>query len=144
MFGNDRREMRRFFTAAWRKQRNGTAMDPMEQVIANIIQQHPEYHALLEQEEQALEKDFLPEAGEGNPFLHMSMHIGLQEQVSINRPTGITIAYKELVMRQGDAHAAEHMMMECLGQMIWEAQSNQKAPDEQAYLACIRRLIDDN
>ncbi len=141
MFGNDRRQMRRFFTEAWSKQKSGLPMEPMEKVVAEIIQQHPEYHPILEQQDLALEKDYLPDAGETNPFLHMSMHISLQEQVSTDRPPGITIAYRKLIMGRGDAHAADHMMMECLGRMLWEAQRNNRMPDEQAYLECIRNLI---
>jgi hypothetical protein len=119
-------------------------MEPMEKVIAHIIQQHPEYHDMLEQEDIALNKDFLPEAGETNPFLHISMHISLQEQISVDRPHGITAAYKELIMGKGDAHTAEHIMMECLGQMLWEAQRNNQTPDEHAYLECIKNLIRSN
>ncbi len=140
MFGNDRRQMRRFFTAAWNKQQNELPMEPMEQIVASIIQQHPEYHSILEQQDLALEKEYLPEAGETNPFLHMSMHISLQEQVSTDRPPGITTAYRKLIMGSGDTHAADHMMMECLGRMLWEAQRDNRMPDEQAYLECIRGL----
>jgi len=141
MFGNDRRKMRRFFTDAWSKQKNGAPMEPMEKAVADIIQQHPEYHPILEQQDLALEKDYLPESGEGNPFLHMSMHISLQEQISTNRPPGITAAYKELMMSKGDAHEADHMMMECLGHMLWEAQRNNRMPDEQTYLQCVISLL---
>lgn len=141
MFGNDRREMRRFFTDAWSKHKSGVPMEPMEQVIAEIIQHHPEYHSLLEQADVAIERDFLPEMGEANPFLHLSMHISLQEQISTDRPLGITAAYKELVMKKADVHAAEHMMMDCIAQMIWQAQTNNSVPDEQAYLACVKKLL---
>lgn len=141
MFGNDRTQMRRIFTDAWRKHNSGAPMEVMEKVIAGLIQQHPEYHSILEQAETAIEKEFLPEAGETNPFLHLSMHISLQEQISTDRPPGITATYRELVLSKGDAHAAEHMMMDCIGQMIWEAQRNNSAPDEQAYLACVKNLL---
>jgi hypothetical protein len=141
MFGNDRTQMRRIFTDAWSKQKSGTSMEPMEKLIAEIIRQHPEYHALLEQADLAVEKDFLPEAGETNPFLHLSMHISLQEQISTDRPSGITAAYRELVMSKGDAHMAEHMMMDCIGQMIWEAQRSNGIPNEQAYLICVKNLL---
>jgi hypothetical protein len=106
MFGNDRRQMRRIFTDAWSKQQNGASMEPMEKLIAEIIRLHPEYHSLLEQADLAVEKDFLPEVGEVNPFLHLSMHISVQEQISTDRPPGIMAAYRELVMSKGDAHAA--------------------------------------
>lgn len=141
MFGNDRKRLRRFFCDAWDKQKNGTPMEPMEKVLADIIQQHPEYHTMLEQEDQALTRDFLPESGESNPFLHISMHLSMQEQISIDRPPGITAAYKELVMGIGDVHEAEHIMMECLGLMLWEAQKNNGIPDEQAYLDCVKTLL---
>ncbi len=141
MFGNDRRQMRRIFTQAWSKTKSGVPMEPMESVIAGIIHQHPEYHSLLEQEELALDKDYLPEAGETNPFIHMSMHISLQEQISVNRPPGITVAYRELVMSKGDAHEAEHLIMECIGEMLWKAQRNNRAPDEQTYLKCVKNLL---
>ena len=85
-------------------------------------------------------KAHLPEAGETNPFLHMSMHLSLQEQVGTDRPPGIHALYERLVLRSGDAHAAEHRMMECLGRILWEAQRQNGMPDEQAYLECVRRL----
>ncbi len=141
MFGNDRRQLRRFFTNSWSKQKSGAPMEPMEKIVAGIIQQHPEYHSMLEQQDQALEKDYLPEAGESNPFLHMSMHISLQEQISTNRPSGITASYRKLNMKTGDSHETEHMMMECLGRMLWEAQRNNRMPDEIAYLDCVEGLL---
>jgi hypothetical protein len=116
-------------------------MEPMERIIAEIIHEHPEYHATLEQTDQVLDKDYFPETGETNPFLHLSMHISLQEQVSTDRPPGITAAYRELIMRKGGAHEADHLMMECLGQMLWDAQRENKIPDEQAYLACVKNLL---
>ncbi len=116
-------------------------MEPMEKVVASIIQQHPEYHSMLEQHDLALERDFLPEAGESNPFLHMSMHISLQEQISTDRPPGITPSYRKLLVTTGDSHQADHMMMECLGRMIWEAQANNTMPDEMAYLQCVNKLL---
>ena len=141
MFGNDRSEIRRVFTDAWRKQQAGESMTPLERMIADVVAQHPEYHRLIEHPEQALERDFPPEAGETNPFLHLGMHISLQEQITTDRPAGITLLYRQLVMRLGDPHAADHRMMECLGRMLWEAQSANRLPDEQAYLACVRRLV---
>jgi hypothetical protein len=141
MFGNDRREMRRFLTDAWSKHNNAVPTEPMEQLIAEIIQHHPEYHSLLEQADLAVERDFLPEMGEANPFLHLSMHVSLQEQISTDRPPGITAVYKQLVMNKADAHAAEHMMMECIAQMIWEAQTNNSTPNELKYLECVKKLL---
>ena len=114
-------------------------MEPLESLIANVIGQHPEYHAML-QSEDALEKDFTPEQGQSNPFLHMGMHISLAEQISTDRPAGIRDTYQKIRNKLGDAHAAEHHMMECLGLALWEAQQQNRAPDEQAYLECLKKL----
>lgn len=133
--------MRRFFTEAWRKHRAGEPLQPLEQLIARIVQQHPEYHGILEQPEAVLEQDFPPEAGMSNPFLHMGMHISLQEQVVTDRPAGISAVYRELSHKAGDPHEAEHQLMECLGRMLWEAQQSNTAPDEKDYLECARNLL---
>jgi hypothetical protein len=141
MFGNDRNQLRQAFFDAWRKRRAGELMTPLEEMISQVVSIHPEYHALLEDVEQGLTRDFLPEAGESNPFMHMGMHISLLEQISTDRPPGIAGLYQRLCQRLGDSHRAEHQLMECLGKALWEAQANQRMPDEQAYLDCIRRLV---
>jgi hypothetical protein len=142
VFGGERNQMRRVFFEAWRKQQSGEAVQPLEEMIAGVVRQHPEYHALLEDSEAGLEREFLPEGGETNPFLHMAMHITLLEQISTDRPPGIGEHYRRLCQRLGDAHDAEHQMMECLGRILWEAQSNDRMPDEMAYLDCVRRLVE--
>ncbi len=134
--------MRQVFFEAWRKQRSGEVMQPLEAMIAGVVRQHPEYHPLLEDAEGGLDREFLPEGGETNPFLHMAMHITLQEQISTDRPPGIVEHYRRLCQRLGDAHDAEHQLMECLGRILWEAQSNNRMPDETAYLDCVRRLAE--
>ncbi|VAX09746.1 hypothetical protein MNBD_GAMMA26-1190 [hydrothermal vent metagenome] len=141
MFTNDRKKMRLVFTEAWRKHQAKLPMEPMEQIIASIVQQHPEYHKLIQNPDSALDKDFLPEGGQTNPFLHLSMHIALQEQISTNRPTGITGLYRQITKNTGDPHETEHQLMDCLAQMLWEAQREKRIPDEQAYLKSIRALI---
>lgn len=141
MFGNDRTRMRRVFTEAWRKQQAGEPLEPLEQVIVHIERQHPEYHRILEQPEQSLQHEFLPEAGTTNPFLHLAMHLSLQEQISTDRPAGISTLYQQLIRQTGDSHAADHQLMECLGTMLWEAQQANTPPDESAYLECIRGLL---
>ena len=141
MFGNDRTEMRRVFTEAWRKQRDKEPLDPLEQLIAAIVQQHPEYHRLIENPESALDRDFQPEAGQSNPFLHLGMHISIQEQMGTQRPPEITSLYQSLCKKTGDAHEAEHKMMDCLGEMLWTAQKNNQQPDENTYIECIKKLL---
>ena len=138
MFTNDRNQLRKMFFASWQKFQSGDAMEPLEQMIAQIIQQHPEYHILLRDEDAHLDKDYTPEMGETNPFLHMSMHIAIVEQLSIDRPAGIKNLYQQLLSKYGDSHVVEHHIMECLGQMMWEAQRNQAMPDDQQYMECLR------
>lgn len=141
MFTNDRNQLRKMFFSSWKKFQAGEALEPLEQMIAQIIQQHPEYHTLLSDEDSYIDKDYTPEMGETNPFLHMSMHISIIEQLSTDRPAGITALYQQLLAKYTDAHTVEHHIMECLGQMMWDAQRNQSMPDEQQYLECLRRLV---
>lgn len=138
MFGQDRSELRRMFFSAWRKHQAGEIVEPLEQLIIQIIQLHPEYHGLLEDEEANLDRDYTPEMGQTNPFLHMAMHIGIQEQLSSRRPAGITERYSELLRIYSDPHEVEHQMMECLAEMMWQSQRTGTPPDETAYLDCLR------
>jgi hypothetical protein len=140
LFSQNRDELRRFYVEAWRKYREALPLQPLEALICEVIALHPEYHAMLENAEQAVAQEFSAENGQENPFLHMGMHIGIREQLSTNRPPGIVAAYEALLKRLGDRHEAEHRMMECLGQAMWEAQRSGMPPDEGAYLECLRRL----
>ncbi len=140
MFGNDRTQLRKLFFDCWRLHQQGAPLDAMQQTIAQIIGMHPEYHALLENPDN-LDKDYLPEEGETNPFLHMSMHIALHEQIGADRPTGISKAYQQLCEQTGAAHEAEHAMMECLGEALWKAQRENRMPDEAAYLDCVIKML---
>ena len=140
MFGNDRNELRQMFYTAWSNFNAKAILQPLEQVIVNVIQLHPEYHSLLE-DNSTIEKDFTPEMGGTNPFLHMSMHISTQEQLSTGRPASMLAVYKSLLTTHQDAHHVEHILMECLGLMIWQAQRDQTAPNEEHYIDCIKKLI---
>ena len=140
MFGQDRTELRQMFFTAWKKHQDKQIMEPLEAVVAKIIELHPEYHSLLEDQE-VLDKDYTPEMGETNPFLHMAMHISIQEQLSTKRPSGIEQLHQSLLIKNKDPHKTEHLMMECLGKMLWEAQSNNRAPDENDYLSCLQQYI---
>ena len=140
LFSQNRDELRRFYVESWRKFRDKSPLQPLEALVSEIIAQHPEYQPMLESEEQAVSLEFSPETGQSNPFLHMGMHIGIREQLSTNRPPGITAAYDALLKRLGDRHEVEHKMMDCLGQAMWEAQRNGTPPDENAYLECLKQL----
>lgn len=141
MFGHDRNSLRRYYLTVWKKTEAGLPLEPLEHLIADVIRQHPEYHALLESTEAILDRDYLPEMGQTNPFLHMGMHIALQEQLGSDRPHGIRNVYQKICRRAGDTHTAEHLMMECLGETLWEAQRSGSEPDERLYLQRLRKLL---
>jgi hypothetical protein len=140
LFGQDRDQLRSVYCQAWRQHRQGQALQPLQAQIVAVIARHPEYQPLLERPEQALGREYLPELGETNPFLHMGMHLALQEQVSTDRPPGIRTLYQQLAARCSDSHDVEHRLMECLAEMIWHAQRAGTAPDEKRYLDCARAI----
>jgi hypothetical protein len=139
MFANDRDSMRRYYLQCWHKLQHKQPMDALEQQVAQVMAEHPEYHALLAQDEHALQRDYHPSAGETNPFLHMGLHLGIREQVATHRPAGINELYRQLVIKYGTLEA-EHRMMDCLAESIWLAQRQQTTPDEAAYLECLKKL----
>ena len=122
MYGNDRTSLRRVFFDAWDKYRQSTPLTGIEQRLIEVILQHPEYHAVLENRDRYLDHDWSPDQGETNPFLHMSMHIALIEQISTDRPAGIRECHQKLTKSLGSPHQAEHRMMDCLSEAIWQAQ----------------------
>lgn len=141
MFPQDRTQLRKIFFDAWYKHRHQQVLEPLEQLIVAIIEQHPEYHDILTKQDEQLDKDYTPEMGQTNPFLHMAMHISIQEQLGTQRPAGIRELYQQLLTKLGDPHTVEHQMMECLGQMIWEAQRNNTMPNDESYLDCLRKIL---
>ena len=138
MFNPTRDQVRQFFCTAWRKHRQGGVLEGAETTAIDLIAEHPEYHALLEDEQAALEKEFTPEGGQMNPFLHLSLHLAIAEQISIDQPHGIKAAYFAL-RRTREVHDAEHHVMECLGDTLWRSQRNNAPLDGEAYLECVRR-----
>jgi len=141
LYSQDRNQLRMVFFQVWEKQQTGQTLDAMETILANIIKMHPEYHALLSKQDQNLEKDYHPDMGETNPFLHLSMHIAIHEQLSIDQPAGIQDAYQQLQLKLKDAHEVEHIIMECLGEMTWKSQKYQSMPDQVEYLNCIKKQL---
>ena len=137
MFTPSSHDVRRFFCEAFRKQRSGEILSPMDAIAADWIVQHPEYADVLSDAEAALARDYSVEGGQANPFLHLSMHLSIAEQVSIDQPRGIKAAHDLLVSRIGK-HDADHEIMECLGEMIWKSQKNGVPPDTDAYVECVR------
>lgn len=139
LFGQSREDMRRTWLEAWRRGRDGLPVSPLEAQLVDVIREHPEYHAWLERGEEALNAQFTPEGGLTNPFLHLSMHLALREQVGTDRPGGIAALHARLAARHGRMEA-EHRMMEALGRALWEAQRAGRLPDERTYLEDLRRL----
>ncbi len=130
--------MRKVFYAAWKKHQAQEKLEPMETMLVQIITLHPEYHNLFENEDNLL-RDFPADAGQSNPFLHLSLHLAIQEQLSLQRPAELPALYRQLIEKHADVHTAEHKIMECLSEMIWQAQRNQSMADESQYLSCIRK-----
>lgn len=139
MFNPSRDEARRFFFETWGKYSRGETLSGLEQTALHAILLHPEYHALLSDAERNLESDFTPEHGQMNPFLHLSLHLAIEEQLSIDQPRGIRERYEVLATRLGSEHDAKHAVLECLGETIWQAQRTGTPLDENAYLECLSR-----
>ncbi len=139
MYAPTRDEARHFMIEAWRKYRATEPLSALEQIAVGLIAQHPEYHATLENPARNVERDFAPEAGAINPFLHLSLHLAVAEQLSIDQPPGIRAQFERLRAARGDEHAALHAVVECLGETLWQAQRNGGAPDASVYLGCLRR-----
>ena len=139
MFNPTRDQVRLFFIETWRKHKAQEALTAMEDAVAELIFQHPEYHSLLENPD-TVDKDFAPEDGQINPFLHLSLHLAIHEQLSINQPPGIREAFDACLRRHGDdRHAALHDVLEALGETLFEAQRSGKPLDALSYVENIKR-----
>ena len=145
MLQPSREDVRRFFCDAWRKHSAGSDVSPLERIAIACILEHPEYQPILADRERAMVADFPVEGGRENPFLHLSMHLSLEEQVSIDQPPGVRSLLEALQTRYGDRHAAAHEAMECLGEIVWRAQRGSLPSDmpaiNDAYIECLRRRL---
>jgi hypothetical protein len=139
MFNPTRDQARDFLFALWEKHRANVALTALENVALAVILEHPEYQAMLCDPGRYRDREWKPEGGETNPFLHMMMHLAIEEQVSIDQPPGIRAAVEALSRRHGCAHDARHDVMDCLAEMIWQAQRNGAPFDNAAYLDCLAR-----
>jgi uncharacterized protein DUF1841 len=139
MFNPSRDQARDFFFETWRKYRALQALAGLETVALQVILAHPEYQAALDDPERYRERNYSPELGEPNPFLHMSMHLAIEEQLSIDQPPGIASAFAALAVKRGERHEAMHDAIECLGEMVWRSQRDRAPPDGVAYLECLKK-----
>jgi Domain of unknown function (DUF1841) len=137
---NDRGELRRRYISAWQRRRAGAVLEPLDAQIADVVALHPEYQSLLESAAGDVEQAYTVEQGQTNPFLHMGLHLAIREQLATRRPAGIEAVHLRLTRVSGDAHIAEHRMIEVLAETLWEAQRAGRAPDEQSYLERLQRL----
>lgn len=137
-----REQLRQAYADAWRKRRAQAPLTELETLIADVIELHPEYHVLLDDPAAALAFEPSAEHGQENPFMHMGLHLAVREQLSIDRPAGVRDLHRRLQLRLADAHAAEHELMQALGEALWDAQRAGRAPDERQYLALGRRRLD--
>ncbi|MBS4098519.1 MAG: DUF1841 family protein [Sulfuricella sp.] len=140
MFSPSRDQARRFLFDAWKKHKEHAPLTDLERMALAVMLLHPEYHPQLDNPDQYLERDYPPESGETNPFLHLSLHLSIREQLSIDQPRGVVAHYRKLLEKNGDEHQSEHALLECLGEMIWQAQRNRTQPDPAVYFACLTRM----
>ena len=134
MFNPSREQVRDFFFETWRKYRASEPLAGLEAVALEIALLHPEYQPVLDSPERFREQEYFPELGETNPFLHMSLHMALEEQISIDQPKGVSACFAALLSRTGDRHGALHDAIDCLAEMVWRAQRDAAPPDPVAYL----------
>jgi Domain of unknown function (DUF1841) len=139
LFNPSRDEVRSFFFDTWHKYQQQFELSDLEKIALSVILMHPEYHAILSAPEHFKQQAYFPELGETNPFLHMSLHLSILEQISINQPTGIHDIYTKLKTKHQHEHDAQHAILECLAETIWLAQRNQTALDANHYLALMQQ-----
>jgi len=140
LYGQDRRSLRDIFFRAWRKHLHRQPLEGVETRVVAVAEQHPEYHTLLADPESGADHDWPPELGQTNPFLHLALHIAIDEQLAVDRPPGVRTQYLRLRAASPDDHAAQHRMMDCLGEVLWQAQRRGQPPSESDYLDCLTRL----
>lgn len=137
MFNPSRDQARQFLFDIWGKHKSGAALTDLERLTLSHLLDHPEYQPIFDAPERYLARDYHPVEGETNPFLHLSMHLAISEQLSIDQPPGIRNAFTRLCQRLGDEHAAAHRVMDCLAETIWRAQRDGTPMNSEDYLRCL-------
>jgi hypothetical protein len=139
MFTPSQADVRRFFCTVYAKTQSGQPLEALETIASQWLAEHPEYHKEFADMPAALEKMYEVKDGQTNPFLHLSMHLSISEQCSIDQPRGIRQAVELLTAKRDSLHDAHHETMDCLGQMVWESQRSGQPPDGAAYIDCVQR-----
>ncbi len=141
LFNPSRNEVRDFFFDIWAKFKQKSPLTSLEKIGLGVIHLHPEYHAILDKPDYFKQQEYFPEFGETNPFLHMSLHLSILEQISINQPIGIADIYGQLTLKHQQEHAAQHDILECLAETIWLAQRNNAGLDAAHYLQLLQQKV---
>ncbi len=141
IFSSERDKLREMFYQAWTKHLSGEPLEPLETQVVNVIREHPEYHIILSNKDKYLDKDYLPENGETNPFFHMSLHMSLRDQLRQDRPSGIHALYQQLLVKVKEPHEVEHLMCDKLMEALWQASRHGGMPDESKYLESLKALL---
>jgi hypothetical protein len=140
MYGTDRAGLREVFFRAWRRHRANEPLEAIERLVVDVALRHPEYHRFLDHPEAHADRDFLPELGEPNPFMHLAMHVAIGEGLAIDQPRGIRERYQRLQQELADNHRVEHALMDCLSEMLWRAQRAGAPPDDAVFMDCVDRV----
>ena len=136
MFTSDRSKQRQYLKQAWEKYTSQEQLEPLELQLSKIVEQHPEYQNLIKN----LDSEYFPEQGNTNPYLHINLHLTLQDQITMDQPKGIRDIHSQLILKIKDAHEVEHMMMEHIAEMIFNAQKNNAAFDLDGYIQALKSL----
>ncbi len=139
LYNPSRDQARQFLFDAWAKFKQQTILSDLEKIAIEVIQMHPEYHIILDSPARYMNQQYFPEMGETNPFLHLSLHLSVIEQININQPIGITQVYDKLRQQYNDSHLAQHDFLECLAETIWQAQRNSQPLDSETYLNLLKQ-----
>ena len=139
LFQPSRDQVRDFFFEAWGKFKAQKSLTDLEKIGLSVMLMHPEYHTILDAPDQFKQQEYFPEFGETNPFLHMSLHLSILEQISINQPIGIAVIYTQLKLKHQNEHDAQHDILDCLAETIWQAQRNQTGLDGVQYLQLLQQ-----
>lgn len=139
LYNPSRDQARQFLFDAWAKFKQNAPLSDLEKIAVEVMQMHPEYHSILEAPKRYMQQQYFPEMGETNPFLHLSLHLSVIEQISINQPIGITQVYATLQKKHDDKHMAQHDLLECLAETIWQGQRNNTPLDSVHYLSLLNQ-----
>ncbi len=141
LYNPSRDQARQFLFDAWAKFKQQAQLSDLEKIAVEVMQMHPEYHAILDAPERYMQQQYFPEMGETNPFLHLSLHLSVIEQISINQPIGILDIYEQLKQKHQDQHLAQHDILDCLAETIWQSQRNNTPLDSAHYLSLLQQRV---